>query len=89
MTSYLKYILVRCVQNTKSTIVEGQLRCEELAKYLTDMKAVKSIWISEDATAIVAKINYDPKTNQLVGILLPSKNGCPIPFRFVSKIFFT
>lgn len=84
--------LVRCIGNSKSTLVEGRLRCQELSEYLEKLKAVKSVWISEDATGIVSKITYDPKTNQLVGILLPSNNrGCPIPFRlefeFIRYIF--
>lgn len=41
-----------------------------------------SVWLSEDATAIVARLRYDPSTNQIVGILLPTNNnGSPIPFR--------
>lgn len=44
------------------------------------------VWLSEDATAIVAKVKYDPITNQMIGLLLPldQKNGCPIPFSFLA-----
>lgn len=74
---------VRCVNDLKSRVVEGELRSEELMKYLDEHKAKKIVWISEDATAITSKVNYDPITNQLVGILLPlGKNGNPIPFRY-------
>lgn len=65
-------------------MVEGKLRCEELAKFLEEHKARKIIWSSEDATAIIATCKYDPKTNQIVGVLLPTnKEGCPIPLRWV------
>lgn len=74
--------LVRCINQNKTHVVEGQLRCKELSDYLDDMRAIKRVWISEDGTAIVARISYDPKTNQLVGLVLPlGLNGCPIPFR--------
>lgn len=57
---------------------------KELAQLLDDHRATKNVWLSEDATAIVQKISYDPKTNQLVGIVLPfNSEGNPKPFRFV------
>lgn len=77
---------MRCIDDNKIRVIEGQLRCAELSVYLTKVRAVKKIWLSEDATAIVHKISYDPTTNQLVGILLPlDKNGCPIPFSFLAN----
>lgn len=73
---------VRCVNDLKTRVVEGELRTKELMKYLDAHKTEKIVWISEDATAIISKIKYDPITNQLVGVLLPfNKNGNPIPFR--------
>lgn len=76
------FFLVRCIDNHKMRVLEGNLRCKELAEYLDNLNAVKRVWLSEDATAIVSKISYDPKTNQLIGLVLPlNNNGCPIPFR--------
>lgn len=51
------------------------------------MKTVRRVWISEDATAITAKVNYDPSTDQLVGITLPidSKTGCPIVLNYEAR----
>lgn len=61
---------------------EGELRSKELAEFLEEHETKKIVWISEDATAINPKIKYDPKTNQIVGILLPTnENGLPVPFR--------
>lgn len=43
------------------------------------MKCSKVVWISEDATAILAKVTYDPSSNQLIGLTLPldKATGCP------------
>lgn len=79
---FFRAISVLCINNNKSRVVEGKFRCEELKKFLEDHKAKKTIWSSEDATAIVSTCKYDPKTNQIVGLLLPTnQNGCPIPLR--------
>lgn len=73
---------MRCINNTKVRVNEGELRCKELAKFLDDHNTKKEVWLSEDATAIVPKIKYDATTNQIVGILLPTnENGLPIPLR--------
>lgn len=62
----------------KDNVKEGVLRCQELNNYLTEMKVTKRVWLSEDATAITSKLKYDPKTNLIVGLLLPlDSNGCP------------
>lgn len=78
---------MRCINENKTKVVEGKLRCKELSEYLDSMQVEKRIWISEDATAITSNVTYDPSTNQLVGIVLPTdkKNGCPIPLSFEAK----
>lgn len=45
------------------------------------------VWLSEDATSIVSKIEFDAKTNQMIGIVLPmnSSTGMPIPFTYLAK----
>lgn len=64
-------------------IVEGELRCKELAQYLDQINATKKVWLNEDGSGIVAQVTYDPSSNQLVGLVLPKdKNGMPIPFSF-------
>lgn len=57
----------------------SELRAKELSEYLERLKCTKSVWLSEDATAIVSKVVYDPLTDQLVGLVLPAdkSNGCP------------
>lgn len=58
---------MRCINESKSRIVEGKLRCEELRDYLTERKASTDVWLSEDASGIISKIQYDPTSNQLIG----------------------
>lgn len=77
----MKYISKR-----KQNIVEGQLRCSELAVYLDKLNAPKKVWISEDASGLVSKVQYDAKTNQLVGLVLPlDSKGMPISYSFTPQ----
>lgn len=79
----MSFSTVRRIERNEQRVVEGELRCEELATYLERLGTNKIVWISEDATAIVEKVNYDAKTNQIVGLVLPlNKNGCPIKLAF-------
>lgn len=42
--------------------------------------------ISEDATRITNRVQYDSKSNQLVGFVLPlNENGMPITFKFPAR----
>lgn len=80
------FFSVKYIRDSKAKIIEGQLRIEELVEYLKSINAKKHIFIAEDASGIIDKINYDPKTNQLVGLVLPivSKTGMPKPFSFIA-----
>lgn len=77
---------MRCINENKNPIIEGQIRAKELSQYLDDMKSTKCVWLSEDGTAILAKVSYDPKTNQLIGLVLPNNKstGCSTPFTFLA-----
>lgn len=33
------------------------------------------VWVSEDATAIIRKLEYNPISNKIVGFALPFQNG--------------
>lgn len=74
---------MRYINEEKNRVVEGQYRFKELSTFIADHKTVKTVWLSEDATAVISKIKYDSNTNQLVGIVLPTNNdnGSPITFR--------
>lgn len=65
--------------HASNNVNEGVLRCNELLLYLKEQNAPLVVGLSEDATRIEGRIQFDPKTNQLVGFVLPiiSKNGMP------------
>lgn len=71
----------------KSEVIEGQLRIKELKIYLESLKLEMVVWISEDGTSNVVKVEFDPKTNQMIGIVLPIDvtTGMPIPFTFLAS----
>ena len=58
--------------------LEGSLRVEELKKHLDAYNAPYEVWISEDGTGTINKVQYDPFTNLLVGFVIPTdKNSMP------------
>lgn len=71
----------------KERIIEGELRCEALSKHLERTNSSKSVFLSEDGSGILKKVVYDPKSNQLTGLVLPTnkKNGMPIIYSFEAK----
>lgn len=73
---------MRCIDSSKMPIVEGRLRARELSQYLDKLKCTKCVWFSEDATAIISKVTYDPSTNQLVGLPTDRSTGYPISLSF-------
>lgn len=77
----------RHIQNSNISITEGLLRCEELLHYLENRKLPLCVALSEDATRIEGKVQYDVCTNQLIGFILPidPDNGLPIPFTFKAR----
>lgn len=77
----------RYISSSQCHITEGILRCEELALYLLQRNIDPVVCISEDATRITNRVQYDSKSNQIVGFVLPlkSENGLPIPFKFPAR----
>lgn len=80
---FFKYITVA---EHEPRILEGQIRAKELAEYLTKMNCSNNVWLSEDATVIKSNVTYDPKTNQLVGLVLPTDEttGCPMAYKYMA-----
>lgn len=66
---------------------EGILRTEELQLYLTERSLQPTVVLSEDATRITGRVQYDKRSNQLIGFVLPlnSANGLPIPFKYPAR----
>lgn len=75
----------RYLQIEKPEIVEGKLRVEELNNYLEQLGVEKTVWLSEDATGIVSKVEYHPATNQIIGFVLPLNcHGMPIALTYMA-----
>lgn len=83
----LNIFSVKHIQSDKEHIVEGELRAEQLNKYLELIKSPKHVFLSEDASGIVKKVVYDIYSNQLVGIVMPfnDANGMPKMFSFEAR----
>lgn len=75
------------IQASNCDVFEGVPRCNELQIYLKDNNLPLAVHISGDATRIVGRVEYDAKTNQIMGFVLPIKadNGLPIPFSYPAE----
>lgn len=68
-----------CIKKFNSPIREGEFRFHELKIYLTERCLPLIVWISEDATRVTTRIQYDPHYNDVVGFVLPfNSDGIPI-----------
>lgn len=77
----------RYIRKMNSPIIEGIFRCNELQLFLEQRKLPKVVSLSEDATRIVGRVQYDGKINQVIGFVQPinRKNGMPVPFSFPAR----
>lgn len=78
--------LDRFIRQTKDVLIEGQLRLQELLTYLQDRSLPLVVSLSEDATRIDGRPQYDSKTNEILGFVLPlDENGMPVPHSFPAR----
>lgn len=77
----------RYINKSNCRVIEGVLRCNELLEYLEERGLEKVVHLSEDATRIVGRVQYDSYTNQIVGFTSPlnNSNGLPVPFAFPAR----
>lgn len=77
----------RYIRSSNHRIIEGILRRDELKIYLEERNLPLIVSLSEDATKITGRVQYDAFTDQLVGFVLPisKQNGMPIPFSFPAQ----
>ena len=61
----------RIVHNEYEVMHEGEFRFDQLLNHINSYKCARVIVIGEDATRLVARVDYDPETNRLVGFVLP------------------
>lgn len=77
----------RYIRKSHFKVNEAVVRCYELAEYLKEQNLPMIIALSEDATRIVERIQYDRCTNQIIGFTLPLRDGMPIPFSYPARGF--
>ncbi|CAG9814094.1 unnamed protein product [Phaedon cochleariae] len=63
----------RQIERTSKTFNEGEFRFRELKQFLVSRNLPLCVWISEDATKIIERIDYSPRNNKNVGFVLPIK----------------
>lgn len=71
--------------NENVTVQEGVLYMTNLKIYLNARKLPLKVFISEDQTAVLKRIQYDPKSNKLVGFVLDKNDetGFPLVEKFI------
>lgn len=80
--STVNYLL----HNKGPAMIEGVPRLKELRIYLEERKLPLTVCLSEDATKIENRVQYDSKKNILVGFVPPlDQNGMPIPLTFKAR----
>lgn len=69
--------------------MEGVIRAKELNNYLEKFSLPKTVWLSEDATGILPKIEYDSASSQLIGQVLPldKDTGNPISNTYTARSY--
>lgn len=75
------------VHSEYKTISEGDFRFDDLLQHIKQHKAPMEVSVAEDATRVIARVEYDHETDRCVGFVLPmTEKGVPIAesFRAVS-----
>lgn len=77
----------RFIRKTNGQVVEGCLRTNELLQYLKDRGLPLAVGLAEDTTRITERVEYDHRTNQISGFVLPinKDTGMPIPYSFPAR----
>ena len=71
-----------------SNFTEGLFRFDKLSVHLDAFQAPILVSISEDATRIICRIEYDPTTDKLLGFVLPvDENFLPLTDSFLATSF--
>lgn len=77
----------RHISKTDGYVAEGVLRIGELQSYLKNRNLPQVVSLSEDATRITGRIQYDSKSNEILGFVLPlDKNtGMPVAHSYCAR----
>ena len=83
-----RYCIQAVIHLEYKTIHEGTFRFDELREHLDQYGAPRIVSLSEDATRVVGKIEYDSETDRCVGFVLPlNENSLPIVDSFIAVSF--
>lgn len=78
--------ILKYMADRSPPLTEGALRVQELVNFIKKNNSEKNVWISEDATRISERLEYDARTNTIIGFVLPiGGNGLPIPLSFPAE----
>ena len=76
------------VTRNYKTFIEGEFRFDDLLAHLNSFNAPKIVSLSEDATRIIGRIEYDCDSDKLVGFVLPCNDkGIPLCNFFMATTF--
>lgn len=76
----------RYIHRSDHSVIEGELRVDELVNYLKERQQEMWVCLSEDGTRVENRIQYDLRTNQVIGFVLPtSENGMPVPLYYKAR----
>lgn len=77
----------RYIMRTNRKMHEGVLRITELSNYLDQRSLPRIIALSEDATRITGTVQYHSKSNEILGLVLPTNSitGMPVPHSYPAK----
>ena len=70
------------------TLDEGVFRISDLVTHLKNHKVPNIVSISEDATRVIGRVDYDTETDRCVGFVLPvDQHGLPLIDSFTATSF--
>ena len=78
----------RTIHSEYHPLSEGQFQFDGLVNHLNKYNAPFVVAISEDATRVIARVEYDRENDRMVGFVLPcNENGLPLPNSFLATSF--
>ena len=78
----------RAIQSPYHSLSEAQFCFDALVNHLKKYNAPFFVAISEDATRIISRVEYDQETNRMIEFVLPSDdNGLPMADSFLATSF--
>ena len=78
----------RTIRSEYKPMREGEFLFDDLLNHLNSYNANKVVAIAEDATRVIARVDYDSEAVRVVGFVLPcDNNGLPLCDSFIATSF--